>query len=33
VTFPSRATPEFWKLYRDLPPEVRKLAGKNYQLW
>jgi hypothetical protein len=33
VTFPSRATPEFWKLYRHLPPEARNLARKNYQLW
>jgi hypothetical protein len=33
VIFPSRATPEFWKLYRDLPAEVRSLARKNYQLW
>ena len=33
MIFPSRATPEFWKLYRDLPAEVRSLARKNYQLW
>jgi hypothetical protein len=33
VTFASRATAEFWKLYRDLPAEVRSLARKNYQLW
>jgi hypothetical protein len=33
VSFPSRGTPEFWKLYGSLPREVRKLAGKNYQLW
>jgi len=33
VTFPSRVTPEFWNLYRQLPPDVRKLARKNYQLW
>jgi hypothetical protein len=33
VTFPSRATPEFWELYRRLPVEVRKLARKNYQIW
>jgi len=33
VTFPSRATPEFWKLYRNLPTNIRKLARKNYQLW
>jgi len=33
VTFPSRGTPEFWKLYRQLPAEIRKLARKNYQLW
>ena len=33
MTLPGRATPEFWKLYRDLPAEVRSLARKNYQLW
>ena len=33
MTFPSRVTPEFWNLYRQLPPDVRKLARKNYQLW
>lgn len=24
--------PRFWELYRRLPPQVRKLADKNYQL-
>ena len=33
MTFPSRATPEFWKLYRGLPPGIRTLARKNYKLW
>jgi hypothetical protein len=33
VSFPSRTTPEFWELYRNLPREVRKLARKNYQIW
>ena len=26
------ATPEFWFYYRRLPPEIRKLADKNFQL-
>jgi len=29
----SVATPRFWKLYRELPDEVRELADKNYRLW
>jgi hypothetical protein len=29
----SRATERFWKLYSQLPPEVRDLARKNYNLW
>jgi hypothetical protein len=33
VTIPSRGTPDFWRLYRMLPTEVRILARKNYQLW
>jgi hypothetical protein len=33
VTFPSRGTSEFWRLYRALPVDVRKLAQKNYRLW
>lgn len=26
------ASPQFWKCYQQLPPEVRELADKNYQL-
>ena len=33
MTIPSHGTPEFWKLYRSLPREVRMLAQKNYRLW
>ena len=33
MTIPSHGTPEFWKLCRSLPAEVRALARKNYQLW
>jgi hypothetical protein len=33
VTIPSRGTPEFWRLYRALPDEVKAIARKNYQLW
>ena len=29
----SRATPEFWRLYRLLPSETRRRAAKAYQLW
>lgn len=35
---PSRSTksvaiPRFWEAYRQLPPDVRELARKNYRLW
>ena len=33
MTIPSHGTPEFWRLYRALPAEVRLLAQKNYRLW
>ena len=33
MTFPSKATPEFWGLYRELPPEVKKAARKAFRLW
>jgi hypothetical protein len=33
VTIPSHGTPEFWRLYRALPADVRLLAQKNYRLW
>lgn len=26
------ASPQFWRHYRQLPPEVRRLADKNFQL-
>jgi hypothetical protein len=26
------ATPDFWRRYRALPPEIRDLADKNYNL-
>ncbi|MBC8326577.1 MAG: hypothetical protein H8E27_13230 [Verrucomicrobia subdivision 3 bacterium] len=29
----STAAPEFWALYNQLTPELRKLADKNYRLW
>ena len=29
----SRATTRFWFLHDQLPPEIRKLAAKNYHLW
>ena len=33
MSFPSKATPEFWDLYRDLPQEVKKAARKAFRLW
>jgi hypothetical protein len=33
VTIPSHGTPEFWRLYRALPADVKLLAQKNYRLW
>jgi hypothetical protein len=29
----SLTTPQFWKLYRDLPVEVQLRANRAYQLW
>jgi hypothetical protein len=29
----SRADPSFWKLYRQLPRQVRQRAVKAYRLW
>jgi hypothetical protein len=29
----SAANPRFWKRYADLPPEIQRLARKNYLLW
>jgi hypothetical protein len=33
VTFPSRGSSEFWRLYRALPFDIRALVQKNYPLW
>jgi hypothetical protein len=33
VKIASRGTPEFWRLYRALPDEVKETARKNYRLW
>ncbi len=33
MTIPSLGTPEFWRLYRVLPAEVKVLARNNYSLW
>jgi hypothetical protein len=33
MNFPSKATPEFWDLYRGLPQEVRKSSRKAFRLW
>lgn len=27
-----RTTPRFWKLYRELPEDIREIADKNYEL-
>ena len=29
----SAANPRFWKAYGELPPEIQRLARKNYRLW
>ncbi len=29
----SKAVPSFWKLYNALPPDIQKLAKKQYQIW
>lgn len=29
----SKATPRFWKCYRELPQEIKRLARKNYRIW
>lgn len=29
----SFTTPQFWKLYNALPPDIQKRADKAYQLW
>ena len=29
----SQTTPDFWEIYRQLPPETRKRAQSAYRLW
>ncbi len=29
----SRTVPDFWKLFRNLPPDIRRKAYKAYRLW
>jgi len=29
----SRTVPNFWKLFRNLPPDIRRRAYKAYRLW
>ena len=29
----SRAAPDFWDAYRNLPRPIQRLAIKNYRLW
>jgi hypothetical protein len=29
----SRATRQFWKLYKALPPEIQQRARRAYELW
>jgi hypothetical protein len=29
----SKATPEFWDCYHELPAEIQALARKNFRLW
>lgn len=29
----SRATPEFWQVYRKLPPQIQSATRKTYQLF
>jgi hypothetical protein len=33
VKIPSKTNREFWLFYHKLPPEIRAVARKNYQLW
>jgi hypothetical protein len=33
MSFPGKATPEFWDLYRTLPREVKLSARKAFRLW
>ena len=29
----SRTVPDFWKLFRNLPPNIQRKAYKAYRLW
>lgn len=29
----SQALPQFWNLYRQLPPKIRRRAAKAYRIW
>ena len=29
----SRTAPDFWKLFRGLPPDIQRKAYKAYRLW
>jgi hypothetical protein len=29
----SRASDQFWELYQRLPPEIQRLADRNYRFW
>jgi hypothetical protein len=29
----SRTVPDFWRLFRDLPPGVQRKAYRSYRLW
>ena len=33
MSFPSKAAPEFWDLYRNLPREAKQAARKAFRLW
>jgi hypothetical protein len=33
MAFQSFASERFWELYRELPPEVQRLADKQYELF
>ncbi len=33
MSFPAKATPEFWELYRRLPREAKSAALKAFKIW
>ncbi len=33
MSFPAKATPEFWELYRRLPHEAKSAARKAFKIW